>query len=318
MKRFYYNILSMLVACSLLSLNSCDEDNDDLSNNYRLKEWYTSHSNAVSTRIVYDYQDDRIKEHRNYYPDSSQYARVEYSYENNAIEQRGYDNFNGNWDLNIKRLYEFDGNSLIRYNVFIEQDGVWVLTGKADYTYSAGLLTRESWSVFENEVWKELSYTLNYYENNLPVKSEFFARLEDGVMRKLIRKEADYSGNKLNSIFSFDYLTDSANANFKYEFHYENDQLVRVDNFSYEEGWIPAGGKEFTCDSDGNLVLVIRKNTNGDQVDLDEYSYEPGKGNYEQLILPGGGLVSESTYPHPTKILEFQNWLSNRSVEIRN
>lgn len=312
MIRFNNNILSVLVVISLLFIVSCDEDNDIPANDCRLKEWFTSHSNAVSTRSVYDYQDDRIVMHRNYYADSSQYARVEYYYQNNTIEQRGYDNFNGEWVEVVKNLSEYDESRMVRYSLYAKQYGIWILAGKAEYTYSEGLLTRESWSVFENELWKELSYTLNYYENNLPVKSELFARLEDDVMRKLIRKEADYKGNKLNSIFSFDYLTDSVNANFKYEFYYENGQLVRIDNFSFENEWIPAGGKEFTYDATGNLASVIRKNAGGDIVDLDEYTYEPGKGNYEQLILPGGGLISETNFPHPTKITENRFWLSNR------
>jgi hypothetical protein len=290
---------------------ACKEDNENPANGYRLKEWFTSHSYAVSTRIVYDYQDDRIVMHRNYYADSSQYARVEYYYENDSIEQRGYDNFNGEWVESVKNLSEYDESRMVRYSLYTNHYGIWVLAGRAEYTYSEGLLTRESWSVIENEIWKELSYTLYYYVDNLPIKSEIFARLEDDVMRKLTRKEADYNGNKLNSIFSFDYLTDSVNSNFKNEFHYENGQLVRIDNFSYENEWIPAGGKEFTYDASGNLASVVRKNAENTIVDLDEYIYEPGKGNYEQIILPGGGLISETNLPHPTKIAENQYLRSN-------
>jgi hypothetical protein len=36
----------------------------------------------------------------------------------------------------------------------------------------------------------------------------------------------------------------------------------------------------------------------------DEYTYQPGKGNYEQFIHPGGGFISENNYPHPTRQLD--------------
>jgi hypothetical protein len=244
---------------------------------------------------------------------------VEYFYENNSIEQRAYRKFDEEWEEQfVKNIYEYDGNRMIRRNFYLKQDEVWLLSVKTEYVYSDGLLSHESWLSFENDYWKELSYTLYYYEGDLPVKSEFFARLEDGVMRKLNRKEADYNGNQMISVASYDYQVDTVNPNFKYEFHYDDDKLVRIDNFSYEEGWIPAGSKEFTYDSFGNLESVIRKNSDGNQVDLDEYSYEKGKGNYEQFILPGGGLISDSNYPHPTKISEYQFWLSNRFPETGN
>jgi hypothetical protein len=311
-----FNLLFVLLILSLLPLVSCKDDNDNLSNDYRLKEWVTSHQSAVTTRLVFDYQDDRIIMHRNYYPDSSQYARVEYFYETNSIEQRGFMNFDDEWEQSTKYVYEYDDNRMVRIYIYAHQDEDWLLNYKTEYVYSDGLLSRESWLSFENDFWKELSYTLYYYEDVLPVKSEFFARLEDGAMRKLNRKEADYNGSKMSTVYSFDYQVDTVNPNFKYEFHYEGDKLIRVDNFSYEDGWIPGGKKEFTYDSAGNLVSVKRINTEGNQADLDEYSYEPGKGNYEQLILPGGGLVSDYNYPHPTKLLEYQFWLSNRFLEI--
>ena len=311
--------LSLLLLAPLLILVSCDDDNDKPANDYRLKEWITSHSSAITTRLVFDYQDDKIIMHRNYSSDSNQYARVEYLYENNSIEQKGYMKFDEEWEeQSSKNVYEYEGNRMVRRNFYSKQDEAWILSLKTEYVYSNGLLSRESWWSFENDSWTELSYTLYYYGDDLPVKTEVFARLEDDVMRKLIRKEADYDGNKLISVYSYDYQTDTANANFKHEFHYEDDRLVQVDYFSYNGGWIPAGSNEFTYDSEGNLVTVIRKDNVGDQVDLDEYSYEQGKGNYEQLILPGGGLLSEINYPHPTKALEYQFWLSNRFLEIGN
>lgn len=318
MTRFRKHLISLLLILSLLSWIACEDDNNDPSQDYRLKEWITSHASAVTTRLVYDYQDDRIIMHRNYYPDSSQYGRVDYLYEKNAIEQNVYHNFDNEWDHVSKYVYEYDDNRMVRINVYAAQDEAWLLKFKTEYTYSNGLLSRESWLSFENEFWKEVSYTLYYYEDHLPVKSEFFARLEDGAMRKLNRREADYYGSKMNSVYSYDYQVDTVNANFKYEFHYDGDKLVRVENFSYEQGWIPAGSKEFTYDSAGNLVSVKRINSEGNQADLDQYSYEPGKGNYVQFILPGGGLISESNYPHPTKILDNQFWFSSGLLETRN
>lgn len=303
---------------TLLLLVACDEDNDKPANDYRLKEWITNHSSAVTTRLVFDYQDDRIIMHRNYYPDSSQYAWAEYLYNNNAIVQNGYQNFDNEWVHSTKYIYEYEENRMVRMNVYAYQDEDWQLKFKTGYTYSGGLLTKESWQSFENDFWKEISYTLYYYEDDLPVKTEVFARLEDDVMRKFIRKEADYNGNKLICVYSYDYQTDTANANFKHEFHYEDDQLVQVDYFSYDRGWIPAGSNEFTYDSEGNLISEIRKDNVGDQVDLDQYTYEQGNGNYEQFILPGGGLISESNYPHPTKMSEYRFLLSNQCLETGN
>ena len=81
------------------------------------------------------------------------------------------------------------------------------------------------------------------------------------------------------------------------EYEYNAEYLSRLNYFEIESG-DQVGKMEFSFNNHGNLVSMTDNYTRDYEL-KEEYFYEEGTGNYEQLILPGPGISSEKNLPHP-------------------
>ena len=69
--------------------------------------------------------------------------------------------------------------------------------------------------------------------------------------------------------------------------------------YSYVTGdWTFEGAMTYTYDPFGNLASVSKPY--GSEIRKTEFIYEKGKGNYGQVILPGGGLMANKLIPKPS------------------
>jgi hypothetical protein len=305
----HWIVLLIIIFPLLQIITSCKPDDNPSDDNVRLIERKIYHGGLLDTRLVFEYEADKLILQKNYsYDDETETARREFVYLGDSVEVTGHMYFDGEWSLFSKIIYHFDGKKMVRTNIYTYQDSIWELQGKMEFHYSGNDLTNESWSSFDNGSWTEISRRTYEYQNGLLTRSDAYY-LDSGEMQKIGREEAEYSGNKIKTVIRYFTIGDTINGSFRYDFEYDGDLLISVNYFDNDNGWIADGGKEFIYNPDG--TLSVQTTTDDEGVSVEEYTYEPGRGNYEQFIHPGGGIISEENYPHPTRSvgqLEFGIW----------
>ncbi len=285
-----------------LGFVSCREKDNPSDENFRLTERKIYQGGLLDTRLVFEYEADKLILQKNYsYGDDTETARRVFVYYEDSVVVTGHVCFDGEWSLFSKYVYEFEGKKMLKTSISTYQDSVWELHGKMEFLYSGDNLINESWSSYDHGNWIEITRNTFEYNGGSIVISRSYV-LESGEMKYIMKEVADYNGNKINTVTKYFLPGDTLNGSFRYDFSYDGNLLIRVGFFDNDSGWIPAGGKDFIYNADGILSKQIT--TNNDGINEEEYTYEPGKGNYEQFIHPGFGIISEYNYPHPTRQLD--------------
>jgi hypothetical protein len=304
------NCIIFLLFANLV-LISCHEKDNPTDDNFRLIERKIYRGGSLDTRLVFEYETEKLILQKNYsYDDETETARREFVYLGDSVEVTGHISFDGECSLFSKYVYHFEGKNMVRTSVYTYQDSIWVLHGKMEFQYSGSNMTHESWTSYDYGSWTEISRRTYEYKNGLLTRSDAYL-LDFGDMQKIGREEAEYTGNKIKTVIKYYTPGDTINGSFKYDFEYDGNLLISVNYFDNNNGWVPAGGKDFIYNADGNLS--VQTTTNDEGLSVEEYTYETGRGNYEQFIHPGGGIISEENYPHPTvSVGQLGSWTVGR------
>lgn len=292
--------LAFFLALSQL-FTACNKDNDPDKELYRLQS-YTEQllgQYTLDCSIVYD--DERITQINYFYSDDDgeDSVKEEYAYPmDNVIVRTKYIQERGGWIPTWKEEMVFEGLQMTQSvsSSYDSQFQTWNESNKVIYLYSDGNIEEESSSHFLNGQWiSDDRITYDYSGTNITMITSY-------------RFDSDWEINSLENIFydagrisysighlySDGLLADST----RFEFQYENDLLISISFYNYgtHEQLVP-----YSFEYNEHQNLVAEHYTTGDDMYRKDYTYENGKGNFEQMKDPGGQYVLFSVFPYPTK-----------------
>jgi hypothetical protein len=307
----------LIVSSSILlfTFPSCNKDENSQSGNYRIKEMKIYREGMLDSDLIYEYSEGRISKITNYKPGTDEVnARFEFDYYLDSIACTEYICLDDTLEIVFHSSYKYLDHSMVNYNLFGYTDEIYSPDMRVVYEYLDSHLVNELHQHYSGGSWDLLGALQYEYENSLLIRSRLFSN-EFGWI-EMMREEAGYQDDKLKIITRYPGYSGDSLGSFRYEFEYEADRLTRINYFANDSGFVLVGKREFKYDGHGNLISMTDNYMS--DYDKEEYFYEEGVGNYEQLIQPGGGISSELTLPHPTRrlldnatILKFISYIRN-------
>ena len=300
---WFLSACAIFIIITLLS-SSCKKDKED-KQDYRVAVRKMFDHDTLTSNARYIYTDQKITSVD--FMVSAGYdslkAVLEYPDENTIIQEFSVFYF-WIWYPFMKDVFEYDDDKMIRYTSYYLEGSYWTPYHREEYTYSGDLLAEEIWSDYQHSTWSPYARITYGYSDKMPVRADYYAYQNDWILAA--RDEAFLSGNKIDYILTYDCTSGECAEAYKYEFTYSGNQPGRIEEY-YKFGsvWDTTGVYLFIYDPQGNLLSDSYAGET--EVNKAEYEYEAGLGNYRQLILPGGGLVSAGFYPVPVKSTILQN-----------
>jgi hypothetical protein len=291
MKTYLHQLSSLLIfICLILFVSEgCKETNND--NNpasYRLTGLLIYDDGVLTDSIIYKYEGDKLLEGEDY----SNYFQIPvpifYSYpDENSIVVSSLNN------TYTTEYFYLDGKmTRMLYTNFI--DSVWVPQFDYTYQYQDGNLVEEIMYIGSPEGLKpdtKITYT---YEGGKIFRSKRY--IYNSGWQESSEEQAMYTGNLITRITMFQYSGVTYVQFSQTDFQYEGSLLTGYTVYYSPEHEMHYS-YVFTYDDNGNMVIQ-ESPERGERI---EYVYEDGKGNFQQLQQPGGGIEGYVPLPWPTK-----------------
>jgi YD repeat-containing protein len=290
----------IFIIINLLS-GSCKKDNNNNEDiNYRITNRSFYNNDTLSSVAAYLYTDIKITSVKYFYYSNrgdSIKTKIEYPDES-TVAQETYIYYIGVWYPFKKYIIEYQDGKIQSTVTYYLDGSYWSPDYKEEYQYSGEKLSEEVWYYYEYSAWVP-DFKISYlYSGDLVTVANYFDYNNDWQI--VGKDEAIFTGDKIDQVVGYACAEDTIFEQYKYKFNYLGSLLTRIDAFYYFNSyWDTIGEYSFTYDAHGNLT----SEASSDEVSSQkiEYAYEIGQGNYLQLISPGGGLISYSSYPSPTK-----------------
>lgn len=295
----YYKLWVILLLIALVTGFACsDDEENDAFRLISLKEKLLGDFSLNSTVI---YQGEKISFINYYYDDNDgkDTVKEEYSYpmDNNIVRIKSYSQM-GKWILSWKEEMYFENGQRtlsISYN-YDDHLQTWKGSYKVDYIYGNAGLAEETSYFISNDQYVPSDRTVYDYKDGLLFSIQAYNFDNNWVA--VSSEKIYYNGEKPSYAMFYNYSNEIVTDSTKYEFIYDGDLLTKIEVFNYgsHEQKTPF---TFTYDSHGNLV---KENIElGEMIYQMDYTYEKGKGNFQELKDPGGGWSILIFYPYPTK-----------------
>lgn len=212
------------------------------------------------------------------------------------IERQFY--FSGSYFPIDKYTYLYEDGRTKQLEIHGFDGSYWDQIATFDFQYSGNRLSEETWQYYDHGSWvPELKMVYEYGGDHLTTVT-YFDYSNDWIAAA--KEEAAYTDGKVSQVIYYESHDSAFREESKYNYHYAGKRLKNIGIFEFDGyNWDSAGAISFTYDSYGNLTSEYY--LNGLESSKIEYEYEEGEGNYQQTILPGGGLLSLDPYPAPTK-----------------
>jgi hypothetical protein len=283
-----------------LFLPGCKKD-DTKPENFRLTERRYYEYNILTLSNSFHYTGNKMDFKRDFYHSDddidSLKGIVEYPDEQLLqIERQFY--FSGSYYPIDKYTYFYENGRTKQMEILGFDGSYWDHLATYDFQYSGDRLTEETWQYYDHgSLVPELKMTYEYNSSHLSTVTYFDFSYDWIVAAK---EEAAYTEGKVSQVIYYEFQDSTFREDSKFNYHYAGKRLKNIGIYEFDGyNWDSAGAISFTYDSYGNLTSEYF--LNGVESRKIEYEYEEGEGNYQQIILPGGGFLSLDPYPEPTK-----------------
>lgn len=276
------SVLTMLMLAGII-IHACKKDNEatDTSGNTiaevkRLVGWtYEYYDNKYTMELEYSY--DKIIT-INYYAEHSnsdliRKKTVEYS--DTIVIVKDFSVNNGQLDEVGKKTVEFSGINVDRI-VLYSQHGIDM---QITYNYMDELLTE---FVIENTPFPSVK-AVNTYSDSMLIRTDYY-KYQNAAFELFSRSLWEYSDDKI-ALINYQVISDDIWINkSKAEFLYQGNNVI-INEYDFTSGnWEFIDDMEVTLDLNGNTIKFLY--STGFIEDIkEEFSYEPGNGNFNDIIL---------------------------------
>lgn len=296
--RFSGRIAFAFFFSSLLFFSHCNKD-DNSDDKYRLTDYKFYMNGALGGTGKIEYLGEKVSMKGVYnHPSTIDSSKtfIEYPTEDSMVMLTQVKT-GDEWEPEYKQELTVSDGFVTQCINSAFYAGTWSPQSKYSMQYTDGLLTEELFYYNGAGVWKPTGKISYEYSGALLVKTLWYVYDESWQLSE--KEEARYNGNHVKDVIHSLYADGAFSQNFKYEFRYEGNLVTRIDLFDFYTSWDTSGYYSYIYDSFGNVVnydMVSKYNHY-----KYDYIYEKGKGNYRQLKVPAGGLMSFAIMPYPTK-----------------
>lgn len=286
--------LSLLLILFLFSIGCQHGDENPVIASYRIIEMRIHDGDDRSDIFYHRYKGEKLSEVvgvSSYFQDSTR-STFDYPDENTII----YTDLNPHQKIECSYL---DGK-MTQWLYSSYTDSSWATSRKYTYEYNNGNLIEEIQysDFFTGQLEPYMRITYEYEGNNVLKSNWYINNFSSSTWQETGKEEAIYQGNLMTKVIYYDYVDSSYVANYYFDLQYAGSFLTGY--FAYVDSTNELMvSYTFTYDDNGNLVTQESTESGGTRW---EYLYEAGKGNFQQIIQPGGGLSLHAGFPQPLKL----------------
>lgn len=280
----------MFICLILLVSEGCKETNN-VNNpaSYRLIGLLMYDDGVLTDSATYKYQGNKLSEgvdYSNYYQDP---VRDFYNYpDENSMVVTSFNNTQ-------KYEYSYLNRQMTGMLLSDLSHNIWEPQQHNTYQYQDGKLVEEIWYFGSSEGLKPGTKFTYEYEGSKIIRSSIYYAYNSS-WQESIKEESIYTGNLITKIIQYAY-SDSVYTEFTYiDLQYDGSLLTGY-FFYFTNGNELELSYVFSYDDHGNMVIQ----ESPERSERIEYVYEEGKGNFQQLSRPGGGISGNFVLPWPTK-----------------
>jgi hypothetical protein len=296
-----FNKYVFILFCAILTLLSgCNKENDE-GNFYRLINFHEQLLGESDLNCTIIYEGEKISLINYFYDDDDgkDTVKEEYTYPMNdvIVRTKSYAQV-GKWLPSWKEEMVFENDRMIRsvssnYNTNFQN---WQESYKVEYLYASGDLVEENSFTIYNGQLTPSDRSIYDYKNGLLFSIMTYNFDQDWKIAE--SEKIYYNGERASYSMYYYYSNGIISDSSKFEFFYNGEFLNSISLYNYgtHEQKTPF---TFGYDSNGNLISEHIEIL--DLIYQMDYTYEKGKGNYEDLKDPGGGSSVFTFYPYPTK-----------------
>lgn len=282
---------SLLFICLILLISEgCKESNNDNDpTSYRLTGMLMYDNGVLTDSAIYKYQGDKLSEGVDYSEDYQDPVQGFYTYpDENSMVVTSFNNTQ-------KYEYSYLNGQMTDMLLSDLINNVWEPQQHNTYQYQDGKLVEEIWYFGSDEGLKPSTKFTYEYEGSKIIRSRIYYAYNSSWQEN-IKEEAIYSGNLITKIIQFGY-SDSVYSEFTYTDLQYDGSVITGYFYYFTNGNELELSYVFSYDDHGNMIVQ-------ESTELSkkiEYVYEEGKGNFQQIQQPGGGIQGFVPLPWPTK-----------------
>ena len=309
------NKTALIFILSLLLLSACKKDNPgggiNTTNYYRLSELTAADENMLDVKIVFTYEDNKVKEALKYdytmkeqwrlanknvltYPEANKAINTHYVFIPN----------DSSWNEEFKHEISLE-NGNITEDILYFWNNVWEPFDKWMHTYSNDLITQSFRYERNNWEWTSRDRHDYIYEGDLLKQvAMYIPETEGWALVKDMHYEYEYT--QLKWIYTMMGVSGIWDTAFKTRLYYKNNRVYISDDYSMtQSGWTLSSTNDYEYDDHGNIIKWQNVDLNPVSYFRLDFKYEAGKGNFDQVFRTDYNEPWNFWMPWPTK--QFNN-----------